>query len=383
MESGGIALLNYGERPVLWHTRLLLAPTTGSNWVVVTPDHDIFEEEMAGSNVDLTGFHYCGPSGQIPPHIPAARVYGFQPLTPAELGQFMTQGRALAAQLNPAPAGAPPSAAPGVAPVANPVVINDSWVAMEQLGHFKRGDVIAVDPSPLPQGAVILGDRAIMPVGGGSIALCKMPASEVLSFTLEDLRVLPVHFDAEGSRRREFNRCVELMRGESPQGGGLQLTGPPTCLNLMKSLRDQGFTPSTFHEHWIRASEIPRGDRSTYEHECLSRILESMICVDQINAPALQSAELVCRRMLVIREAHRVNPSSPDYSAADHYMGWKYRRSGQGLDASLAAHVASELKAEAQVAKEARKAREEQNLRRADGKGRHNPKKGGDGGNEK
>lgn len=78
-----------------------------------------------------------------------------------------------------------------------------------------------------------------------------------------------------------------------------------------------------------------------------------------------------------------MNPSSPDYSAADHYMGWKYRRSGQGLDASLAAHVASELKAEAQVAKEARKAREEQNLRRADGKGRHNPKKGGDGGNEK
>ena len=31
MESGGIALLNYGEVPELWHTRLLLHQTNGAN----------------------------------------------------------------------------------------------------------------------------------------------------------------------------------------------------------------------------------------------------------------------------------------------------------------------------------------------------------------
>ena len=122
----------------------------------------------------------------------------------------------------------------------------------------------------------------------------------------------------------------------------------------------------------MRTSDIPRGDRSTYEHECLSRILESMVMVDQLNAPALQSAELLCRRLQVIREAHRISPGQPDYSASDVMMGWKYRRSGQGIDSTLAAHVANELKAEAAIAKEARKAREEQAARR---KGR-NPKKG-------
>ena len=45
-------------------------------------------------------------------------------------------------------------------------------------------------------------------------------------------------------------------------------------------------------------------------------------------------------------------------------MGWKYRRSGQGVDAGLAAHVAAELKNEAAIAKEARKAREEADHRR-------------------
>lgn len=116
--------------------------------------------------------------------------------------------------------------------------------------------------------------------------------------------------------------------------------------------------------YWLRTADVPRGDRSVYEHECLSRILESMVVVDQLNIPALQSAELICRRLQVIREAHRISPSQPDYSSADVMMGWKFKRTGAGIDSSLAAHVASELKAEAAIAKEARKAKEEQAARR-------------------
>ena len=103
-----------------------------------------------------------------------------------------------------------------------------------------------------------------------------------------------------------------------------------------------------------------------------------MLTVDQLNAPCLQSAELLVRRMQVIREAHRVSPSAPDYSSADIMMGWRYRRAGQGVDAALAAHVANELKNEAAIAKEARKAREEADLRRRAPKG-SNRKKGAEG----
>ena len=79
------------------------------------------------------------------------------------------------------------------------------------------------------------------------------------------------------------------------------------------------------------------------------------------------------------QRAHRISPSAPDYSAADHFMGWKFRRTGHGVDADLSAHVANELKTEASIAKEARKAREEQDARRR----RNPPKKGGDGGQDK
>ena len=62
----------------------------------------------------------------------------------------------------------------------------------------------------------------------------------------------------------------------------------------LKFFRDQTFTPSTYHEHWARNGDIPRGDRSVYEHECFARILEAFITIDQVNAPALQGMELLC-----------------------------------------------------------------------------------------
>ena len=71
----------------------------------------------------------------------------------------------------------------------------------------------------------------------------------------------------------------------------------------------------------LGALEGDRCDRSVFEHECLSRILEAMISIDQLNAPCLQSAELLVRRMQVIREAHRISPSAPDYSSADIMVG--------------------------------------------------------------
>ena len=207
----------------------------------------------------------------------------------------------------------------------------DTWVAFEDGNLFKRGDIGAQDPNPLPPGHVLLG--------------------------------APVSFDVQGVRRKEFSVAVSAMNGDPFEGGGLQLNGPSSALKLLKDMRDQQITPSTYHEHWVRSSEVPRGDRSIYEHEVLSRILDSMIMVDQLDAPALQSAELVFRRLQVIRQAHKASSGNRDYSSADHYMGWKYKKGAAGVDSDLSAFVANELKSEAAILKEARKAKEEQEAR--------------------
>ena len=104
-----------------------------------------------------------------------------------------------------------------------------TWVAMEDGGPFKRGDVIAVDPGPLPAGHVVQGSRALILAGGDYIAAKKVVPDQVQSVRFDDIRVLPVLFDAQGLRRREFNMLVSLLHETVPNGGGLQLQGPLHC----------------------------------------------------------------------------------------------------------------------------------------------------------
>ncbi|CAK9003831.1 Ankyrin-1, partial [Durusdinium trenchii] len=137
-------------------------------------------------------------------------------------------------------------------------------------------------------------------------------------------------------------------------GGGAAVAGaPPAGAGAM--------TPTSFYEFWLRSAEIPKGDRSTYEHEVLSRILESIVT---LNVSGLQGVELLVRRLQVIREAHRISPTSPDYSSAEFFMGWRYCKGAHGVDPDLAHHVAAELKSEAMILKESRKAKEEAQARR-------------------
>eukprot|EP00438_Fugacium_kawagutii_P003956 Skav200396 [mRNA] locus=scaffold1919:156792:162160:- [translate_table: standard] len=407
MQPGHVALVNYGERPATWHARLLLGRVDGDTWMILTPDYDMYSELLSPANGDYTDFEYLGSQTRPPARIPARQIYGFAPLDPGTLANYIHQGQQAAeaerralglpagGAVGPAPALAAPPAPPGGAvplpgvlvggppaagaPVAvaaaapNPGVVGPkSWVAIESSGGRKRGDVVVVEPAALPPGHVVLGDRGVVPGLPGHVEGCMVrlvAQDEVAKYQLEDLRVLPVKFDAQGLRRREFGEAISMMVDSPPMGGGLQLEGPTSILNVLKSMRDQSLTPTTFHEFWLRSADIPRGDRSTYEHECLSRILESLVSVDQLNVAALQGAELIGRRLQVIREAHRVSPSSPDYSSADYFMGWKYRRGSQGVDNQLAQHVASEMKADAAIMKEARKAKEEAQARRQKPKG--------------
>ncbi|CAE8609421.1 unnamed protein product [Polarella glacialis] len=409
-----IVFLDYGEVPRCVHARLCVEHIQGSSWVVATPDLDVFEEDLQAANPDLVGFHRAAANGGLPPGVPAANIYGFGPITQQQLLRIRVQAEGVAAAARAAlgvvapgapvvQGGAPllPPPPPGLAPAVGlvgpvgalagmpvplgapmplagiaPQVGTMIWISVEDEPPYLKGDVLVAANQPLPPNTLQQGLKALMPLAGGSYILAKhIDAARIQEYQFDDLRVLPVHFDAQGSRRREFAASVLIMSDLAPQGGGLQLRGPSSALPLLKTMRDQSLTPAMSHEYWVRNSRIPEGDRSVYEHEVIMRVLEAMITVDQLNVPCLQSAELLLRRAQVIKEAHRISPGLPDYSSADIYMGWAYRQRGAGIDQALTAHVASELKAEAAIAKEARKAREEAAARR-----QPKPKKGAKGG---
>ena len=142
----------------------------------------------------------------------------------------------------------------------------------------------------MPPGALQQGDRAIANASDGS-ALCikRIP-----------LRVLETRFDMQGSRRVDFADAVARMTTDSMPGGGLQLDGPASSLDVLKGMVARGLTPVTDHERWFRANELPRGDRSVYEMEVITRVLEAFVMIDQINIPNLTGCELLLRRWQLI-----------------------------------------------------------------------------------
>ena len=182
-------------------------------------------------------------------------------------------------------AGAGPG--PAVPAVAAPAMV---WVAMETRGTTQVGSVVFAEGQALPPGALQQGDRAIANASDGS-ALCikRIP-----------LRVLETRFDMQGSRRVDFADAVARMTTDSMPGGGLQLDGPASSLDVLKGMVARGLTPVTDHERWFRANELPRGDRSVYEMEVITRVLEAFVMIDQINIPNLTGCELLLRRWQLI-----------------------------------------------------------------------------------
>lgn len=63
MNVPDLALVNYGERPTCWRSRLLLSHIGHDQWVITAPDHDVYQEQMSLLNSDFTDFRFLGGGG--------------------------------------------------------------------------------------------------------------------------------------------------------------------------------------------------------------------------------------------------------------------------------------------------------------------------------
>lgn len=282
MNAGDICYVDYGEHPTTIHMRLLGSLVTGNTWAIITPDEDIYEELMGPENGDFVNFVYGGPGlgGSVPAGINAAQVYGFRAMTAARYQQLMQQARVYAAGLRAAMGIVAPPAPPIAGGVPAPVIVADEvWVSLENMPPYSAGEVVIPKGNQLPPGHVTLGGgKALIPVPGSQsgLAIKKIKESEVGSFAAKDLRVLPLKFDPQGVRRRDFSDAVAAMSQVEMPGGGLQLDGPSTTLEILKGFSKRSLTPVTDHERWIRSNDITKSDRSVHEMEVIARVIESV-----------------------------------------------------------------------------------------------------------
>lgn len=382
---GDVLYVNYGEVPVLHHTRVVLATVDDlvHDYVILTPDLDVYVEKLHDSNPDFISVHPAGPNGAVPPAIAGQNIYGFRPLTAAEFARFTQEGREEAvAERN----------RRGLRAHAGGAEDN-IWVLAEMVEGKQIGDQV-VPPAGCPQidghGLMVMEGppgvsrprliRILAPSELGTfcderIVLARASVAkdgDELSAS-DDLRTMEVHYSQNGERRRGFKDAVGAMTQVEMEGFPFE---PRTCLEYLKAVTSLSESAYAQHLAWVQQARIPEGSRAIYEDEVLAQILDVAVSFDCLNVANLASFELLVRRRQLIADAHSLNPSAPSYDGADYYLGNRYKHGGGIIVPSLTEHVSKRLQADSQILKERRKLEEAKGR----GRGRGPPRGRGQGG---
>ncbi len=82
-----------------WHARILLALIHADDWIILTPDGDIYAEQISGGNPDLIAWRPMELDGSLPIGIVVGQVYGFRNLPDAAaMARLTAEGQRHAAQ---------------------------------------------------------------------------------------------------------------------------------------------------------------------------------------------------------------------------------------------------------------------------------------------
>ena len=186
----------------------------------------------------------------------------------------------------------------------------------------------------------------------------------------EDARTLAVHWAVNGQRARPFMDSARMQEVSEMDEKDFPLDGPLSLAWFINAMANSGTTPLLRHGKWVAESGVGADSRSAHEHSILSHVLEKSMVVDQLNVVNLVSMEIVGRRLILLEEAHSVDPGAPSFEGWEHWLGLGERRAGVLIPPELSRFVAKRVGDEAAVAKERRKAKEERRL------GKHKPGKG-------
>ena len=126
--------------------------------------------------------------------------------------------------------------------------------------------------------------------------------------------------------------------------------------------------PLMRHSKWVSESGVRADSRSAHDHSILSHILENAVVIDQLNVVNLVCLEIVRKRLILLEEAHPIDPGQPSFEGWEHWLGLGERRAGILIPPELSWHVAKKVGDESAVAKERRKAKEEKRLSKPEDK---------------
>jgi hypothetical protein len=252
------------------------------------------------------------------------------------------------------------------------------------------GGGVAMVPGPMLGGApapIALGGLGVMggnvggagigglvgpAPGGGAAGLAaalaalaaQAPARQ--QAVVDDARTLPIHFGDDSHRHRDFREAITLC--QKSEFDDWPIKGPRTTPWLTRMLSEGSSTPLNHHAKFIAFFKLSPGDPVALQHEAWCKVLQTMVCYDQLDVHNLASAELVCRQLQLLEDRHSMVSDKGEAAAASEesslYMGTSTAHGAVLVAPELKSWIAGELAREASILKERRKAREERTLSR-------------------
>ena len=378
---------NLGE----WHERVILGHIQDNVYVVCTPTFDVFPEELE-PNAWNNAVRYTTADGVLPAGIDPAEVFGFDPISAVDRARLLEEGAIMALQVKrqrgiavgpnrlvgavAAPVLPFAAATAALVPPATAVIAGaaGAWVVDEPGSEVEIGDEYG-----LPARAAVVGDRALVQIGGEVTVMRFLNAGADVTAYVKARRELLAEDDRilapKSSGRRTLAEAVgEMVEVPTPDGAPRPITGPRTAAEWLSTVVVQGHTSLVSrHNRWVGECGLKHNDRLVYEHEVISRTLDTAISWDNSNIKNLWSCEMLLRRLQLLEHAVAEDPTNPSYEGASHFMGSTDMAGGGYIAPSLQSFVANELGKTTAILKEKRKAREAKAARakgKAGGKGK-------------
>jgi hypothetical protein len=322
---------------------VLLNTDGAGRWTAVTPTGDV-------QVLDLNQ-HRAVPldRGAAIPAQYIDQCFVFDPVTPAELADFVRRGKMLAALrgLTAPVAGSkdtqwvvadPVHSSFGVVLPETAIADVNAFVARDQMG------LVLIDGQWVHAELIEVGDEEKWRV-------------RKLTSHARDHRTTGFVLDPRGVPFVSETDAISAFRN-----GPLThfpLKGPRVVTEFFESLRAQGQSLTSHHHEWSRKSGVNTTGAACREHFLVSEMLRWAIQYDQLDVSMLASTEMGVRRLVQIEAAVKRNPKVPDYSGLDIFMNTNTDESGAATTAAFSQWVADRQRDQAQIAKQGRLLREE------------------------
>ena len=393
--------LDYGVAGEPWHERLILAGLGGARYLILTPDEDMYEEEI--DTRQLADFKQAGPRGGLPKGLGAAfgrPVYRFADrpkgaALQAWLDEAESQAEDLREERRRAPgADEPEPAGEPALPLADGLADGgrSDWCCVVAQGDVKRGKVYSLPDSLDTPSEIFVssGSHGLYDLGrrGASAVMIRLAPDALAGDALrafaaevaapvpglldsptppapaEDARTLAILRDSAGRRFRTLRSVTEAA--EKSEFEDWILSGPRTTLYVVTEIAKQSGGPVQRHTTWKHENKLNDEEHSVVAHEMLSEILELACTYDQVDVSNLASMEALARHMQFIEQkVKKKKETALNFDSQDYYLGRTRRTGGAIMCPELLKWVAESAARDSAILKEERKAAEERALARA------------------